>query len=115
MIQTPFVVHLLCHVISPISPLVGWFHRVNPIINNLVMTSFNLIFKYIVFFRVMLICGSNKIMDKGTRDNNLILIARVVSMTSKYCKPRLQNPKRPLYDVTSLSMFEVEKFFVVLW
>lgn len=60
-------------------------------------------------FWVMVVMGSDEIMEKAADHNDsALLFHRVVGGTPKNCPSRLENTESPFYHITGLGVFHVK-------
>lgn len=116
LIISPRIIHLNSQIVTPMTPFSSCIYIFNIGLYSGRIWVFLVILGHIRLFWIKLVTCSNKIVDKTTCVNYLILsFDWVVCMTPKDCKSGLQYTKCPLYNIPRLSMLQVEAFFVILW
>lgn len=109
------VIHGLSEIVAPVGPLLRWLDGADEIILQWGVIIVSVNWRKILFFRVNITSGTNKIMEQAaSHDDQVLLFNWVIRMTPKDGPPRLQNAEGTFNNITSLGMFKIEIFLVIL-
>lgn len=111
----PVIIHVMSQCFPPISPLLRRFNSFDEIVIQIVSIVSENIFWNVGFFRVNVVLHPNEVVKQTTSHDNVVLFCDWIKRwASENGPPGLEYAKCSLNGISSLGMFKVEIFFIVL-